>query len=71
MTTYPLQITEDEPGYWSARADIMEAGESVRYLVTGNSLAEIRELVAEGIAGGLEQPGIGFVEHFVDSDSWN
>jgi len=71
MTTYPLQITEDEPGHWSARADIMEAGESVRYLVTGNSLAEIRELVAEGIAGGLEQPGIGFVEHFVDSDSWN
>jgi len=71
MTTYPLRITEDEPGYWSARADILESGESVRYLVTGNSLAEIRELVAEGIAGGLEQPGIAFVEHFVDSDSWN
>jgi len=65
MTKLKLEICEDDPGYWSATSDLILDGEPTRYLVFANSLKELRELVQEGVDGGIGIPGVEFEEVFL------
>lgn len=67
MTRYKLEIEQDSTGTWVGTSNLeLEEGKTA-YIVTGGTLEELRELVQEGVAGGLEIEGISFEEVFLTS----
>ena len=64
MRKIELEIVFESPKYWSGRALLGTTQNPEPYLVFADSLEELRELVQEGINGGLGIDGIEFVEVF-------
>ena len=54
---------------WSGRALLGTTQNPEPYMVFADSLEELRELVQEGVNGGLGIDGIEFVEVFADQDN--
>lgn len=69
MRKIELEIVFEPPKYWSGRAFLGTKNDLQPYRVFADSLEELRELVREGINGGLGIDGIEFVEVFADQDS--
>ena len=68
MRKIELEIVFEAPKYWSGRAFLGTKQDPQPYRVFADSLAELRELVQEGIDGGLGIDGIEFVEVFAHQD---
>ena len=64
MSKYNLYVSQTQEDEWFAHADIEDQDGSSKYVVLGNSLSEIRQLVSEGVSGDLGIPGIEFEEVF-------
>lgn len=64
MSKHNLYISQTQDDQWFAHADIEDQDGPSKYVVIGDSLAEIRKLVSEGVSGDLGIPGIEFEEVF-------
>ncbi len=64
MKKIELEIVFEAPKYWSGHALLGTKQNPEPYMVFADSLEELRELVQEGINGGLGIDGIEFVEVF-------
>jgi hypothetical protein len=64
VSKYNLYISQTQEDEWFAYADIEDQDGPSKYVVLGNSLSEIRQLVSEGVSGDLGIPGIEFEEVF-------
>lgn len=62
----PLEISQEIDGTWIGIAQIGNANDSHSYSVFGNTLQEVRDLVAEVEAGALGIPNINFTEVFIN-----
>ena len=69
MRKIELEIVFEAPKYWSGRALLGTTQDPEPYMVFADSLEELRELVQEGVDGGLGIDGIEFVEVFADHDN--
>lgn len=65
MTTYKLEIEQDSTGVWVGTSVVDSEEGKIQYLVTGQSLEELRKLVQEGLNGGLGIKGVSFDEVFL------
>lgn len=66
MKNVPLEISQEIDGTWMGIAQIGNANDPHSYSVFGNSLQEVRDLVAEVEAGALGIPNINFNEVFIN-----
>jgi hypothetical protein len=64
VNKHNLYISQTQDDQWFAHADIEDQEGPSKYVVIGDSLAEIRKLVSEGVSGDLGIPGIEFEEVF-------
>jgi len=64
VSKYNLYISQTQEDKWFAHADIEDQDGPSKYVVLGNSLSEIRQLVGEGVSGDLGIPRIEFEEVF-------
>ena len=62
----PLEISQEIDGTWIGIAQIGTANDPHSYSVFGNTLQEVRDLVAEVEAGALGIPNINFTEVFIN-----
>ena len=69
MRKIELEIVFEEPKYWSGRALLGTRQDPKPYMVFADSLEELRELVQEGVDGGLGIDEIEFVEVFTHQDT--
>ena len=69
MKKIELEIVFEAPKYWSGRALLGTEQNPEPYMVFADSLEELRELVQEGINGGLGIDGIEFVEVFAHQNN--
>ena len=66
MKNVPLEISQEIDGTWIGIAQIGNANDPHSYSVFGNTLQEVRDLVAEVEAGGLGILNINFIEVFIN-----
>ena len=66
MKNVPLEISQEIDGTWIGIAQIGNANDPHSYSVFGNTLQEVRDLVAEVEAGGLGILNITFIEVFIN-----
>ncbi len=66
MKNVPLEISQEIDGTWVGIAQIGNANDPHSYSVFGNTLQEVRDLVAEVEAGALGILNINFIEVFIN-----
>ena len=65
MTRYKLEIEQDSTGTWVGTSNLELEGGKTTYIVIGNTLEELREMVQEGVNNDLEIEEISFEEVFL------
>ena len=66
MKNVPLEISQEIDGTWIGIAQTGNANDPHSYSVFGNTLQEVRDLVAEVEAGALGILNINFIEVFIN-----